>query len=99
MLSALIRSTRSYPAVLLAEQLVHQLCVHAGPPVITISPHKHQTSTTDRDRTIPRCSDPSSHTAIMGEQANPWDRIQVQDEMIRHRGAKPPHRCELLGEI
>ena len=33
MLSALIRSQRSYPAVLLAEQLVHQRLVHSGPLV------------------------------------------------------------------
>jgi len=26
----------------------------------------------------------------MGEQPNPWDRIQPQDAMSRHRGAKPP---------
>ena len=35
----------------------------------------------------------------MGEQPNPWDRLQPQDVMSRHRGAKPPRRCELLGEI
>ncbi|EHT74669.1 cell wall-associated hydrolase family protein [Staphylococcus aureus subsp. aureus CIG149] len=35
----------------------------------------------------------------MGEQPNPWDRLQPQDAMSRHRGAKPPRRCELLGEI
>ena len=33
------------------------------------------------------------------EQPNPWDRIQPQDATSRHRGAKPPRRCELLGEI
>ncbi len=35
----------------------------------------------------------------MGEQPNPWNQIQLQDVMSRHRGAKPPRRCELLGEI
>ncbi len=35
----------------------------------------------------------------MGEQPNPWDRLQPQVAMSRHRGAKPPRRCELLGEI
>ena len=35
----------------------------------------------------------------MGEQPNPWDQLQPQDAMSRHRGAKPPRRCELLGEI
>ena len=57
------------------------------------------TPTTDRDRTVSRRSEPSSRTALMGEQPNPWDRLQPQDAMSRHRGAKPPRRCELLGEI
>ena len=35
----------------------------------------------------------------MGEQPNPWDVLPPQDAMNRHRGAKPPRRCELLGEI
>jgi len=35
----------------------------------------------------------------MGEQPNPWDRLQPQVAMSRHRGAKPPRRCELLGEL
>src|SRR5699024_441748 len=55
--------------------------------------------TTDRDRTVSRRSEPSSRTALMGEQPNPWDRLQPQDAMSRHRGTKPPRRCELLGEI
>ena len=51
------------------------------------------------DRTVSRRSEPSSRTALMGEQPNPWDRLQPQVAMSRHRGAKPPRRCELLGEI
>ncbi|CDN42614.1 hypothetical protein BN871_BP_00010, partial [Paenibacillus sp. P22] len=38
MLSALIPSVRSYPAVLLAEQLVHQRYVHPGPLVLRTAP-------------------------------------------------------------
>ena len=37
--------------------------------------------------------------SLMGGQPNPWNRIQLQDAMSRHRGAKPRRRCELLGEI
>ena len=37
--------------------------------------------------------------ALMGEQPNPWDLLQPQDETSRHRGAKHPRRCELLGGI
>ena len=51
------------------------------------------------DRTVSRRSEPSSRTAFMGEQPNPWDVIPPQDATSRHRGAKPPRRCELLGEI
>ena len=49
------------------------------------------------DQTVSRRSEPSSRTALMGEQPNPWNRLQLQDAMSRHRGAKPPRRCELLG--
>ena len=99
MLSAVIHSTRSYPAVLLAEQLVHQRCVHPGPLVLRTDPLKFPTPTADRDRTVSRRSEPSSRTTLIGEQPNPWDLLQPQDVMSRHRGAKPPRRCELLEEI
>ena len=95
--SALIPSTHSYPAMPLARQLVHQRYVHPGPLVLRTAPLKFPTPTTDRDRTVSRRSEPSSRTALMGEQPNPWDRLQPQDAMSRHRGAKPPRRCELLG--
>jgi len=35
----------------------------------------------------------------MGEQPNPWDLLQPQDATSRHRGAKPPRRYGLLGEM
>src|SRR5699024_2315880 len=97
--SALIPSIHSYPAMPLARQLVHQRYVHAGPLVLRTAPLKFPTPTTDRDRTVSRRSEPSSRTALMGEQPNPWVRLQPKDAMSRHRGAKPPRRCELLGEI
>jgi hypothetical protein len=46
----------------------------------------------DMDRTVSRRSEPSSRTALMGEQPNPWDVLPPQDAMNRHRGAKPPRR-------
>src|SRR5690554_4894280 len=97
--SALIPSALSYPAMLLAEQLVHQRCVHPGPLVLRTAPFKFPAPATDRDRTVSRRSEPSSRTTLMGEQPNPWDLLQPQDVMSRHRGAKPPRRCELLEEI
>ena len=51
------------------------------------------------DRPVSRRSEPSSRAAFMGEQPNPWDVLPPQDATSRHRGAKPPRRCELLWEI
>ena len=99
MLSALINPRHSYPAVPLARQLVHQRSVQPGPLVLGSAPFKFPTPAMDRDRTVSRRSEPSSRTALMGEQPNPWDLLQPQDAMSRHRGAKPPRRCGLLGEI
>ncbi len=99
MLSALIPSTLSYPAMLLAEQLVHQWYVQRGPLVLTSGLLKFPTPTTDRDRTVSRRSEPSSRATLMGEQPNPWDLLQPQDVTSRHRGAKPLRRYELLGAI
>ena len=96
MLSAVISARRGYPAVLLAEQLAHQRSVHSGPLVLGAAPLKSLTPTADRDRPVSRRSEPSSRTALMGEQPNPWDLIQPQDAMSRHRGAEPGRRCELL---
>ena len=99
MLSALIRSRRRYPAVQLAPQPVNQRSVQHGPLVLVSEPRKYPAPTTDRDRTVSRRSEPSSRATLMGEQPNPWNLLQPQDVTSRHRGAKPPRRCELLGEI
>ena len=99
MLSALILTEHSYPAMPLMRQLVHQRFVHFGPLVLEAASLKSPMPTADRDRTVSRRSEPSSRTILMGEQPNPWDLLQPQDMMSRHRGAKPPRRCELLGEI
>ena len=99
MLSAVIPSARGYPAMPLARQPVHQRCVHPGPLVLRTAVLKFPTPTADRDRTVSRRSEPSSRATLIGEQPNPWDLLQPQDVTSRHRGAKPPRRCELLGEI
>ena len=99
MLSALISSKRSYPAMRLAPQQVHQRFVQLGPLVLESGTFKLLTPTTDRDRTVSRRSEPSSRATLMGEQPNPWDLLQPQDVTSRHRGAKPLRRCELLGVI
>src|SRR4029078_6317603 len=97
--SAIIPSAHSYAALRLAPQLLHQRFVHPGPLVLGTNPLKSPTPTRDRDRTVSRRSKPSSRATLMGEQPNPWDLLQPQDVTSRHRGAKPPRRCELLAEI
>ena len=97
--SAFIPPGLGYPAVGQAAQQVHQRPVHPGPLVLGAAPRRPPAPAPDRDRTVSRRSEPSSRTALMGEQPNPWDLLQPQDAMSRHRGAKPPRRCELLGVI
>ena len=99
MLSAVIPSELSYPAVPLARQPEHQRFVQPGPLVLRSDSIKFLTPTEDRDRTVSRRSEPSSRTALIDEQSNPWDLLQPQDAMSRHRGAKPRRRCELLDAI
>src|SRR4026207_1093101 len=97
--SAVIRSVRSYPAVPLAGQQIHQRYVHPGPLVLGAAPLNSPTPTADRDRTVSRRSEPSSRTSLNGDQPSPWDLLQPQDEMSRHRGAKRFRRYGLLGII
>src|SRR5262244_876098 len=99
MRSALLLSGHSFPALGEAPQLAHQRSSHLGPLVLKMTPLKSLAPTTDRDRTVSRRSEPSSRTALMGEQPNPWDLLQPQDATSRHRGAKPSRRCGLLGRI
>ena len=97
--SAVIPSVRGYPALPLERQPEHQRYVHPGPLVLGTDPLNSPAPTADRDRTVSRRSKPSSRTALIGEQPNPWDLLQPQDAMSRHRGAKPRRRYELLGVI
>src|SRR3982751_2003927 len=99
MLSAVITSERSQPAVPLAGQLAHQRFVRPGPLVLRTALLKTPTRAADRDRTVSRRSKPSSRAALMGEQPNPWDRLQPQDATSRHRGAKPCRRYGRSGKI
>ena len=99
MLSAIIHSKHSYPAMPLARQQEHQRFVHPGPLVLRTAPLKFPTTTEDKDQTVSRRSEPSSRTSLNGEQPYPWDLLQPQDEMSRHRGAKLHRRCELLDGI
>ena len=99
MLSALISSAHGYAALPLTRQLPHQKCVIPGPLVLRNEPLKFPAPTVDKDRTVSRRSEPSSRTALTGEQPDPWDLLQPQDATSRHRGAKLHRRYELLDEI
>src|SRR3972149_6502613 len=99
MLSAVILTTLRYPALLRAVQPGHERAVRLGPLVLESAPLNSPTPTADTDRTVSRRSEPSSCTTLTGEQPDPWDLLQPQDVISRHRGAKPPRRCELSGAI
>ena len=96
MLSAVIPSILSYPAMQLALQLAHHWYVHLSPFVLERYLFKLPTPTADRDQTVSRRSEPSSRTTLIGERPNPWDLLQPQDVMSRHRGAKRFRRYERL---
>src|SRR6476661_3104773 len=83
--SAFIPAVRSYPAVPLARQLAHQRYVPPNPLVLGRKPLKLPPPTADRDRPVSRRSKPSSRTAFIGEQPNPWELLHPQDAMSRHR--------------
>src|SRR4029079_2091688 len=83
--SAFIPAARGYPAVPLARQLAHQRCVPSSPLVLGRKPLTFPAPTTDRDRPVSRRSKPSSRTAFIGEQPNPWELLHPQDAMSRHR--------------
>ena len=83
--------------MLLAEQLVHQRFVLSGPLVLGKGLLKFQRPQWIGDRTVSRRSEPSSRTALIGEQPNPWELLHPQDKVSRHRGAEHRRRYELLG--
>ena len=99
MLSAVIPSRHSYPAMPLARQQVDQRSVLFGPLVLEKTPLKQQRLQQIGDQPVSRRFEPSSRTALIGEQPNPWELLHPQDAMGRHRGAKPLRRCGLLGGI
>ena len=85
MLSAVIRSEHSYPAVPLAGQQVHQRSVRSGPLVLRTKPFKNQRLQQIGDQPVLQRSEPSSRTTLIGEQPNPWDLLQPRDVVSRHR--------------
>ncbi len=87
MLSAVIPAALGYPAMLLAKQLAHHRCVHSGPLVLRVALINIPTPTSDRNQTVSRRFEPSSRTALMGEQPNPWNRLHSWCD-------EPTSRCQ-----
>ena len=83
----------------LTPQSEHQRSVIPGPLVLRNDPIKYPAPAEDKDRTVSRRSKPSSRTSLNGEQPYPWDLLQPQDAMSRHRGAKHYRRYGRLGSI
>ena len=97
MLSTLILSEHSYPAMPLVGQPADHWFVHFGPLVLEATPLKIPAPATDRDQTVSRRFEPNSRTALIGEQPNPWDLLQPRDKVSRHRGAEHRRRCGRSG--
>src|SRR3989338_2784243 len=92
MLSAVMLWEYSYPAMQLMLQPAHQGFPQPGPLVLRPAPFKTRTIPLDRGRTVLRRSEPSSRTALTGEQTDPWHLLQRQDAVSRHRGSEPRRR-------
>ncbi|CAL6436338.1 unnamed protein product [Bathycoccus prasinos] len=95
MLSAVIYSRHSYPAFTpggITGTLA--VCPHLGRS-FQCSKRLHRIWTKLSHDVL----NPAHVPLSMGEQPNPWNVLPLQDATSRHRGAKPPRRCELLGEI
>jgi hypothetical protein len=56
---------------------------HLGPLVLEANSLKNPTLTADRDQPVLRRFEPSSRSALMGEQTNPWNLLQLQDALSR----------------
>ena len=83
----------------LTPQSEHQRSVIPGPLVLRNDLVKCPAPAVDKDQTVLRRFEPSSRTSLTGEQPDPWDLLQPQDEMSRHRGAKQRRRYGRLGAI
>ena len=73
---------------MLIKQPLHQRFTLLGPLVLKLDSFIFLTPIEDRDQTVSRRSKPNSRTTFIGEQPNPWNLLQLQDVMSRHRGAK-----------
>jgi len=82
MLSVLIPSKHSYPAMPRARQLVDQRFVHPDPLVHWTTSLKYQTPAADRDQSGSRRSEPSSRNSLIGEQPTYYSFIAKSIDYI-----------------
>ena len=101
MLSAVISSILSYPALQLALQPVHQWYVQPGPLVLGSTPLNSSTRIADRDRTVSRRSEPSSHCHFNWRTAKPLGPAPAPGcDEPRRRVPRHCRRCgRLLGDV
>jgi len=92
MLSVVLILITWLTSLLCQKQLVHYRHFLPAPLVLRSAFIYFLIFMVDRNRTASRRSKPNSRTALIGEQPNPWNLLQLQDAMSRHRGAKLPHR-------
>ena len=98
MLSAFIPSEHSYPAFATGVTTgTLEVCSFRSSRTRKVFPQTF-TPTADRDQPVSRRFEPSSRTALNGEQPYPWELLRPQVEMSRHRGAELRRRFGLLGE-
>lgn len=95
MLSAVIFSILSYPAMQLALQLEHQRYVHPGPFVPRAALLNFPTLMVDRNQTVSRRFKPNSRSLLTIEQMDPWQLLHHQDRLSRHRSVKQARRYDL----
>jgi hypothetical protein len=81
------------------KQSKHHRFAKFDPLVLKFNLLKFLKFTADRDQTVSRRSEPSSCTTLVGEQPNPWNLLQLQDVISRHRGAKRSRRYDLSETI
>ena len=82
MLSAIICYKLSYSTMPLVWQSIHHRFTFPGPLVLGFNLFNFLTLTVDRDQTVSRRSKLRSCTAFLGEQPNPWNRLQLQDAIM-----------------
>src|SRR3989344_3268060 len=85
MLSAFIPTGCGYPAMLMTSTTGTPGIRSTRSSRTMVEPSQVSARTPDRDRAVSRRSEPSSRTTLIGEQPNPWDLLQPQDVMSRHR--------------